>query len=293
MIYSQGAVCFYMKGIFRMGCSLVEKEICELLFVCRLICILVVLASTPLSQRWTPLSQRWTPLSLCSGVFHGIVFLNLNSKGMKKLLFFGILLFSLSACSTSKKANDGWISLFDGKSLSGWKVNENPETFSVVDGAIVANGPRSHLFYNGPVANHNFKNFEFKATVMTMPGSNSGIYFHTEYLDQGWPAKGYEVQVNNTHTDWRKTGGLYAIVDVREAPANDNEWFTEHIIVQGKNVTVKVNGKTTVEYTEPDNPDRPENMSQRLISSGTFALQGHDPGSKVLYKEVMVKILPD
>ncbi len=212
---------------------------------------------------------------------------------MKKLLFFGILLFSLSACSTSKKANDGWISLFDGKSLSGWKVNENPETFSVVDGAIVANGPRSHLFYNGPVANHNFKNFEFKATVMTMPGSNSGIYFHTEYQDQGWPAKGYEVQVNNTHTDWRKTGGLYAIVDVREAPANDNEWFTEHIIVQGKNVTVKVNGKTTVEYTEPDNPDRPENMAQRLISSGTFALQGHDPGSKVLYKEVMVKILPD
>jgi hypothetical protein len=208
-------------------------------------------------------------------------------------MFFSILALALSACSTSKKASDGWISLFDGKSLNGWKVNENPETFSVVDGAIVANGPRSHLFYNGPVANHNFKNFEFKATVMTMPGSNSGIYFHTEYLDQGWPVKGYEVQVNNTHTDWRKTGGLYAIVDVREAPAKDNEWFTEHIIVQGKNVTVKVNGKTTVEYTEPENPDRPENMAQRLISSGTFALQGHDPESKVLYKDIMVKILPD
>lgn len=213
---------------------------------------------------------------------------------MKKLTLFSVvLIFLLSACSTTKKANDGWISLFDGKSLNGWKLNENPETFSIQDGAIVAHGNRSHLFYDGQVANHQFKNFEFKATVMTTPGSNSGIYFHTQYQSEGWPAKGYEVQVNNTHTDWRKTGGLYAIVDVREAPAKDNEWFTEHIIVQGKKVTVMVNGKMTVEYIEPDNPERPESMAQRLISSGTFALQGHDPQSKVYYKDIMVKILPD
>ncbi len=212
---------------------------------------------------------------------------------MKKLILFSVLAIMLTSCATSSKKSGDWISIFDGKSLNGWKVNENAETFSVQDGMIVANGNRSHLFYDGPVANHNFKNFEFKAQVMTMPNSNSGIYFHTQFQAKGWPGKGYEVQVNNTHGDWRKTGGLYAIVDVKEAPAKDNEWFTEHIIVQGKNITVMVNGKTTVEYTEPENPERPESMAQRLISSGTFALQGHDPVSKVYYKEIMVKILPD
>jgi hypothetical protein len=127
---------------------------------------------------------------------------------------------------------------------------------------------------------------------MTTPGSNSGIYFHTAYQESGWPSKGYEVQVNNTHTDWRRTGGLYAIQDVKEQLVKDNVWFTEEIIVQGKKVTIKVNGKTTVEYTEPDNAQRPNDMKGRLLSSGTFALQGHDPNSKVYFKNIQVKILP-
>lgn len=212
---------------------------------------------------------------------------------MKNFFSLVFILCLLSACSTSKDAKSGWVSIFDGKSLSGWKVNESPATFSVQDGAIVANGNRAHLFYDGPIANHNFKNFEFKAQVMTFPNSNAGIYFHTAFQDEGWPKKGYEVQVNNTHTDWRRTGGLYAIDDVKEAPAKDNEWFTQHIIVQGKHVKVMIDGKTVVDYIEPDNPERPENMAQRLISSGTIALQGHDPGSKVLFKDIMVKVLPD
>jgi predicted SPOUT superfamily RNA methylase MTH1 len=181
----------------------------------------------------------------------------------------------------------GWHSLFDGETLNGWKASENKETFSVRDGMIVAHGPRSHLFYVGPVQNADFKNFEFKADVMTEPGSNSGIYFHTEYQETGWPGKGYEVQVNNSHSDWRKTGSLYGIKDVRESAAKDNEWFTEHIIVKDKKITIKVNGKTVVTYTEPEDVDR----EGRWLSSGTFALQGHDPDSIVYYKNIRVKSL--
>ncbi len=118
------------------------------------------------------------------------------------------------------------------------------------------------------------------------------MYFHTEFQEGGWPAKGYEVQVNNSHTDWRRTGGLYAIVDVKEPPAKDDEWFTQHIIVTGKHVVIKVNGTTTVDYTEPDNVERPADMAGRKLASGTFALQGHDPKSKVLYKNIQVKVLP-
>ena len=199
-----------------------------------------------------------------------------------------------AGCQTVEKQyseTTGWINLFDGKTLNGWKASENKDTFSVRDGMIVVDGSRSHLFYVGPVGNADFKNFEFKADVMTKPGSNSGIYFHTEYQETGWPDKGYEVQVNNTHSDWRKTGGLYAIQDVREG-VNDNEWFTEHIIVQDKRIIIKVNGKTTVDWIEPEDWKPPEGMPVRKISNGTFALQGHDPKSVIYYKNIIFKPLP-
>ena len=205
---------------------------------------------------------------------------------MKRIInsFCVISIAILFSAMDSIPSSDGWIKLFDGKTLKGWKVGENASTFSVNDGAIVVFGNRAHLFYDGPVKDHNFKNFEFKAKVMTMPGANSGMYIHTQYQETGWPEKGYEIQVNNSHTDWRRTGSVYAIQDVKEPPAKDNEWFTQHIIVQGKKITVKVDDKVINEYTEGENGK---------LSSGTVALQGHDPKSKVLYKDIMVKPLPD
>lgn len=204
----------------------------------------------------------------------------------------------LAADTPSEKDTDkeeGWISLFNGKDLSGWKANENgDETFKVVDGEIVVNGNVSHLFYMGDVEDHDFKNFEWKCEVMTKPNSNSGMYFHTEYQDGGWPAKGYEVQVNATHGDARKSGGLYAVKDVmNDAPHKDNEWFTQHVIVKGKHIIVKVNGKVTTDYTEPDDVERGDGFKGRVLSSGTFALQGHDPGSEVHFRKIMVKPLDD
>jgi len=213
---------------------------------------------------------------------------------MRKIIYwcsvpFCLLLFT----SFSFTPQDGWVSLFDAKSLTGWKVGENANTFSVENGTIVAHGPTAHLFYDGGVHQHNFKNFEFKADVMTTPGSNSGIYFHTVYQDSSWPKKGYEVQVNNSHTDWRRTGSLYAVQDVKEVYVKDNEWFTEYFKVEGKHVIVKINDKTVVDYTEPDNVKRDAGSEGRVISNGTVALQGHDPKSKVYFKNIMVKVLPD
>jgi hypothetical protein len=208
-------------------------------------------------------------------------------------------IFSIFACCLflfmgfKSNPSDGWVSLFDGKSLKDWKVGENAGTFTVEDGMIVAHGKTAHLFYEGNIKGHNFKNFDFKADVMTTPGSNSGIYFHTEYQESGWPAKGYEVQVNNSHTDWKRTGSLYGIEDIKEVYVKDNVWFTEHITVQGKRVVIKINDKTVVDYTEPANVQRPADMAGRIISSGTFALQGHDPKSKVYFKNILVKPLAD
>jgi hypothetical protein len=201
-----------------------------------------------------------------------------------------VLVFSAPRALTAQ--DDGWVSLFDGKTLTGWKVGENAATFSVVDGVLQVFGPRAHLYYDGPVGNHDFTNFEWKADVMTFPGANSGMYFHTAYQEGGWPQKGYEVQVNNSHTDTIRTGSLYNIVNVTTPPARDHEWFTQHIVVRGKRVTISVNGKQLVDYTEPANAERPADMKGRLLSSGTFAIQGHDPKSKVHYRNIMVKVLP-
>jgi hypothetical protein len=191
---------------------------------------------------------------------------------------------------------DGWISLFNGKDLSGWKVNENQQTFSVKDGAIVSHGPRSHCFYVGDVGKHDFKNFELKVDVMTEPGSNGGIYFHTAYQDVSWPEKGFEVQVNNSHGDHIKSGSLYHVKDIGiddiKDIVKDNQWFTEHIVVQGNTVTISLNGKKVVEWTQPADWKGSSDFAERRIDHGTIALQGHDPQSTVHYKNIQIKLLP-
>lgn len=213
---------------------------------------------------------------------------------MKRKLLPALLIITLLSCAGVKKSQSGkWVSLFDGKSLANWKVGANAETFSVDSGMIMVHGNTAHLFYDGQLKNHVFKNFEFKADVMTYPGANSGIYFHTVFQEKSWPVKGYEVQVNNSHTDWRRTGSLYGINDVKEVYVQDYEWYTEYIKVEGKQVIIKINDKTVVDYTEPDDVKRSKGNEQRLISSGTFALQGHDPKSVVHFRNIMVKILPD
>jgi len=183
----------------------------------------------------------------------------------------------------------GFEALFDGKSLGGWKANENQGSWKVVDGTIVCHGPRSHLFYVGKGDEPaEWKNFHFKAEVMTKPKANSGIYFHTKFQESGWPSVGHEAQVNNSHGDPVRTGSLYSVAKNLTPPANDDEWFTEEVIVEGNRIVTKVNGKTIVDHVEKTE----EIKDGRKLSKGTFALQAHDPGSEVYYRNIRVKRLP-
>ena len=218
-------------------------------------------------------------------------------KKLNLLICFALFFSSFSNCQRPK-----WIPLFDGKTLQGWKASENSTSFSVKDGMIVCDGPRSHLFYSGDIENAQFKNFELKAEIKTTPGANSGIYFHTEYQETGWPDKGYEVQVNNTHvaakghndyTELKRSGSLYAVRNVYKQFVRDNEWFELRIVVNGRNVRIFLQEMLLVDYIEPDFPVRRENMDGRNLAGGTLALQCHDPDSKVFYKNIMVKPLSD
>ncbi len=207
--------------------------------------------------------------------------------------FFGASAPALAVDPTAEPDADGWISLFNGKDLTGWKAAENPDSFKVVDGELVIKGPRGHLFYTGQVNDADFKNFDWKCEVLSKPHANSGMYFHTEYQAEGWPPKGYEVQLNNSHADPKKTGGLYGVVDVMDrSPVADDEWFIQQVTVEGKHIVVRVNGKITTDYTEPDNVERPANFAGRLVSHGTIALQAHDPDSEVHVRKILIKPLP-
>ncbi|QDT08523.1 3-keto-disaccharide hydrolase [Planctomycetes bacterium K23_9] len=193
------------------------------------------------------------------------------------------------------KTEDGFTSIFDGKTLEGWKkAAENEDAWKVDDGKLMCDGERCHLFYSGPLAP--MKNFHFKAEVMTTPGSNAGIYFHTKYQDTGWPKHGFECQVNVSHKDPKKTSSLYSVENVdaktlADMNVKDNEWYTQEIIVQGRRIQLIVNGKTLVDYTEAENKEPFDKNFERRLGEGTFALQAHDPKSKVYFRNLRVKKL--
>jgi hypothetical protein len=209
---------------------------------------------------------------------------------MKRNLF--CLAIALSVVSPPLQATDlepGFVSLTDGKTFNGWKMaEENKDTWKIEDGAFVAHGERCHLFYDGSLGP--FKNFHLKVEVMTEPNSNGGIYFHTKYQANDWPREGFECQVNNTHSDWIKTGSLYGLANIGLAAAQDKKWWLQEIIVQGNSVTVKIDGKNVLQYNEPVGA-QPGKPFARKLNGGTFALQGHDPKSTIRYRNIQVKKL--
>ena len=199
----------------------------------------------------------------------------------KKIMISVITIFGIvfAAIMMKTSSDEGLPPLFNGQDLTGWRASENGD-FRVENSAIVVRGNRAHLF-----SDREFKNFEFKCEIMTSPGSNSGLYFHTQY-EESWPSRGYEVQVNTSHGDPVKNGSLWGVVRSFDPMANDNEWFTLEVTVDGKHVVTKVNGKVVVDYNELEGV-----TGGRRIDKGSFAIQAHDPKSVVRYRNIMVKEL--
>lgn len=183
----------------------------------------------------------------------------------------------ISPIAFSKDVKGGkWIKMFNGKNLDGWKANERPESWKAIDGAIVGDGEASHLFF----MKEQCGNCEFKAMVKISDGGNSGMYFRTAF-GPGFP-KGYEAQVNSTHKDPKRTGSLYNFKNVMEQLVPPDTWFTQDIIAQGNHIIIKVNDKIAVDYVEDKN----------TYTSGYFALQQHNKGSIVSFKDLMYRKLP-
>ena len=170
-----------------------------------------------------------------------------------------------------------------------------------MDGAcLVADGPRSHLFYNGPIRGADFRNFELEVEANAVHAANSGIYFHTRYQESDFPQKGFEIQICNsltgkeTYQPRKKTGSLYGLRNVYKPFAADDQWFKINVLVRGKNIQVRLNGFLLVDYTEPSTPYIPDGLEkERFLDHGTFALQCHDEPSRTRFRRVRVRPLPD
>ncbi len=183
---------------------------------------------------------------------------------------------------------EAWVQLFNGKDLKGWKVYpKGVGKWKVEDGAIVGTGNASHLFSE----RGDYKNFRFRMEIKINDKGNSGQYVRTKY-EAGFPT-GFEAQINATHGDPVKTGSLYPDgrqPDMRKvksnlvlkAPHGPDEWFTQEVVCVGPKITILVNDKKTVEWTDP----------KHRFKSGHFAIQQHDPGSIVHVRKVEVMELP-
>src|SRR4029079_6559494 len=134
-----------------------------------------------------------------------------------------------------------------------WKASANPESFKVTSGAIVANavGQASHLFYDGPVGNHSFQDFDLRLDVLARYRSNGGVYVMTEFQPQGFPGKGFEIQVNNSRMHLILTGSLYHVVDLSNIPGKDDEWIPMEITGQGNTIAIALKGQETVHWNKP------------------------------------------
>ncbi len=216
---------------------------------------------------------------------------------MRSLL--GLLAFFLTSGTVSA---DEWQSLFNGKDLTGWRANIYPDSFTVKEGTIRTQATKesSHLFYvgdrkEGTVA---FKNFELELKARCEGEANSGVYIHSAIDSGKGPknhlSKGYEIQLNNTPKEKKKTGSLYAVVDLDKSPVDETKWFAVRIVVKEKRITVEIDGKEVIDYTEPTDVKRPADRAGRLLdpNGGAIALQGHDPTSVYYFKDIRVKRLP-
>jgi Domain of Unknown Function (DUF1080) len=191
--------------------------------------------------------------------------------------------------SSSTMAADEWVSLFDGKTLSGWTAVEGRRgrsKWEVVDGAIVGSGQSSMLY--SPQGH--YTNFRFRAEIKINDHGNSGMYFRCPVADGDF-GKGYEAQIDSTHSDPIRTGSIYGFVHVYKQLVPPDTWFTQEVEVVDKNwrgmviphIKVWVNGELLYEFLD----------RTKAWEKGYFAFQQHDPGSRVEIRKIEVKELDE
>ena len=194
--------------------------------------------------------------------------------------------------------NDGWVQLFNGTSLDGWKKHpdDTKNVWTVEDGAIVAlGGGTSYLFSE----RGDFENFQLRAQAKINPTGDAGVIFRTAFALRATKDKslermsGYEAQIG-VRTNWPvHTGSLTwplghtaAEGVLKQGPPNPHrpdEWFLLEIIARGPDMQTLVNGQPTAQYRDATEQYR----------RGHLALQSWGASiTTVHFKKIEIKELP-
>ena len=195
-------------------------------------------------------------------------------------------LFALAVCAAA--AADDFKPLFNGKNLDGWVVHTN-ELWSVRDGMIV--GKHDGLKYNDFLRTaRNYRNFELRLQFRLKDGvGNSGIQFRSKPVPNSHEVEGYQADIGQQY--W---GCLYDESRRRkilaQAPPDalaglDKTGWNQYVVrADGNRITLHLNGRKTVDYTETETG---------MDVPGFIALQVHSgPAIEVWFKDIGIRELP-
>jgi uncharacterized protein (TIGR03067 family) len=183
---------------------------------------------------------------------------------------------------------DGFVQLFNGKDLTGWKTHpDQPGEWRVEDGVLIGADKVSHLF----TERGDFANFHLRVEAMINPKGDSGVFFRSGFnFNPDNPQKvnplGYEAQILGSNDDDMNTGTLFwvtPIVKVKDSPTEADKWFTLEVVAEGRRLLTRVNGKTTA-YWVDNEEGRP--------TKGHIALQVFHSFTVVKFRKIEIKELP-
>jgi len=195
-------------------------------------------------------------------------------KNIQKL--FVIVIFISFACPVLAKPK--WVSLFNGKDLTGWVVR-GKANWAVQDGILIGEGGMGHIYSDATCTDFEAKGmFRISGTK-----SNSGFYFRANQPEDNPDAfpRGYEAQICNNqdaYTGWLWKPGT-PTGKATELLTKDDEWFSYRIKAVGSHIQFWINDKLVMTYDDKE------------YTSGHFAIQGHNPGMKIEAKELFYRNL--
>ena len=205
---------------------------------------------------------------------------------MKRVLLAVVALFLTSSAGAQAPAGTGWITLFNGKDLSGW-VNNGQEKWIVADGTILGESTVGHYGYL--TTEKTYSNFVLRVKFKPETDGNSGVFTRSRITGNspktGPDIEGMQIEVDPT----RKTGSIYESgrrgwvalgTPACEQAIRPREWNDLEIAEQGPHYITRLNGVSCVDFTDP-HPN---------FTEGVIGLQLHTGGGvKIRFKNIYLK----
>ena len=210
---------------------------------------------------------------------------------MRRLsVLFAVALIGAAACAVARageEKEEGFVPIFNGKDLAGWEGDK--KLWIVEDGLLIGRSPG--IKYNDFLATtKEYGDFILRFQIRLKPNNaNSGVQFRSKRVPNSHEVAGYQADVGG---QW--WGKLYDEArrrkvlagpkpDVIKKALKPGDWNEYEVKAVGPHVTMKINGATTIDYTEPD---------AKIGRSGVIAVQIHGGGPlEVRFRNLRIKEL--